>query len=86
MQILQIFLDHTAAAIDQVATQLAKEKELKYDVARSMVYSNGYKIYTTQDSSIQDIMEEEYLKTKYIKKARTKKEKQIMSIHNPQWL
>ena len=66
---------HTAAAIDQVATQLAKEKELKYDVARSMVYSNGYKIYTTQDSSIQDIMEEEYLKTKYIKKARTKKGK-----------
>lgn len=66
---------HTAAAIDQVATQLAEEKELKYDVARSMVYSNGYKIYTTQDSSIQDIMEEEYLKTKYIKKATTKKGK-----------
>ena len=67
---------HTAAAIDQVATQLAKDKELKYDVARSMVYSNGYKIYTTQDSSIQDIMEEEYLKTKYIKKATTKKGKE----------
>lgn len=66
---------HTAAAIDQVATQLAKEKELKYDVARSMVYSNGYKIYTTQDSSIQDTMEEEYLKTKYIRKATTKQGK-----------
>lgn len=67
---------HTAAAIDQVANQLAEEKEIKYDVARSMVYSGGYKLYTTQDSNIQDIMEEEYLKTKYIKKATTKKGKE----------
>ncbi len=64
---------HTAAAIDQVATQLAKEKEIKYDVARSMVYSGGYKIYTTQDSKIQDIMEEEYLKSEHIRKSRKKK-------------
>lgn len=66
---------HTAAAIDEVARQLAEEKEIKYDAARSMVYSGGYKLYTTQDSKIQDVMEEEYLKTKYIKKAKTKKGK-----------
>lgn len=67
---------HTAAAIDQVANQLAEEKDLNYKTARTMVYSGGYKIYTTQDSSIQDTMEEEYLKTKYIKKATTKKGKE----------
>lgn len=64
---------HTAAAVDQIATQLAEEKEIKYDVARSMVYSGGYKIYTTQDSDIQDIMEEEYLKSKHIRNSKKTK-------------
>lgn len=62
---------HTAAAIDQVATQLAKEKDVNYDTARAMVFNGGYKLYTTQVSSIQDIMEEEYLKDKYISNATT---------------
>lgn len=66
---------HAAAAIDQVATELAEEKEVNYKTARAMVFNGGYKLYTTQDSSIQDIMEEEYLKTKYIKKATTTKGK-----------
>ncbi len=69
---------HTAAAIDEVARELAKEKDVAYDIARSMVFNGGYKLYTTQDSSIQDIMEEEYLKEKYISNATTtqgKKEK-----------
>lgn len=66
---------HTAAAIDQVAEELAEEKDVNYATARDMIFNGGYKLYTTQDSSIQDIMEEEYLKTKYIKKATTKKGK-----------
>ena len=66
---------HTAAAIDQVASEIAEEKDVNYKTARAMVFNGGYKLYTTQDSSIQDIMEEEYLKTKYIKKATTKKGK-----------
>ena len=36
---------------------------------KARVYNNGYRIYTTQDSDIQDRMEEEYLKDKYIKDA-----------------
>ena len=63
---------HTAAAIDQVASQLAEEKEINYDTARDIIKNSGYKIYTTQDTSIQDIMEEEYLKDKYIRNATTK--------------
>ena len=53
---------HTAATINQIARQLAEEKEIKYQVARDMIKSGGYKIYTTQDSSIQKILENEYKK------------------------
>ena len=63
---------HTAAAIDQIAEQLAEEKEIKYDDARDMIKNNGYKIYTTQDSDIQDIIEKEYKKDEYLIKATTK--------------
>lgn len=67
---------HTAAAIDQIATQLAEEKEINYTTARDLIKNSGYKIYTTQDTSIQDVMEKEYLKSKYIRKATTKVGKQ----------
>ena len=63
---------HTAAAIQEIINQISEEKEVNYDTAKYMVYNNGYKIYTTQDSSIQEIMEKEYLKKTYIKKATTK--------------
>jgi len=66
---------HTAAAIDQIASQLAEEKDIKYDVARDMIKNGGYKIYTTQDSSIQKIMEKEYSKDTYISNATTKEGK-----------
>lgn len=66
---------HTSAAIDQIAKELAKEKDVSYDTARDMIFNGGYKIYTTQVSSVQKIIEEEYKKTKYIKKATTAKGK-----------
>lgn len=66
---------HTAAAVEQVARQLAKEKEINYDTAVVMIKNGGYKLYTTQDTDIQKIMEEEYLKDKYIAKATTKEGK-----------
>ena len=56
-------------AINEVIEDLMDEYDLNYDTAYSMVYNNGYKIYTTQNSDIQDRMEEEYLKDKYIKDA-----------------
>ncbi len=57
---------HTAAALDQVTNQYAKEKGINYDTARDLIRNSGYKLYTTQDSDIQKIMEEEYKKDKYI--------------------
>ncbi len=57
---------HTAAAIDQVVEELAELKEVNSKTARSMLYSGGYKLYTTQVTSIQNRMEEEFLKSKYI--------------------
>lgn len=66
---------HTAAAIDQVARELAEEKEVSYNTARAMVFNGGYKLYTTQNSEIQDIMEEEYLKKEHIRSSKTSKGK-----------
>lgn len=65
---------HTAAAIKQVVEDLMEEKEITKETAELMVENNGYTIYTTQDTAIQDVMEEEFLKTKYIKSGKTKKD------------
>ena len=59
-------------AINQVIEELMEKHKIDRDRARAMVYNNGYKIYTTEDTDIQDRMEEEYLKDKYIKKATDK--------------
>ncbi len=57
---------HTAAAIDQVIRELAKSKEIDYGVAKTILYSGGYKLYTTQDSKIQKKMEKEMKKDDYV--------------------
>ena len=64
---------HTAAAIKEVISELAQQKDISEDAAEFMIYNNGYTIYTTQDSSIQKRMEEEFLNDKYIVKGREKK-------------
>ena len=56
-------------AIDQVVEDLMEEYDIDRKAAEDRVYNNGYRIYTTQDSDIQERMEEEYLKDKYIKDA-----------------
>ncbi len=59
-------------AIDQVVEDLMEEYDIDKEAAEARVYNNGYRIYTTQDSDIQDRMEKEYLKDKYIKPATSK--------------
>ena len=54
------------AAIDQVVEDMMEEYDIDKEHAEARVYNNGYRIYTTQDSDIQDRVEEEYLKDKYI--------------------
>lgn len=60
---------HTAAAINQIANDLAKEKDISYDEARELLVNSGYKIYTTVDPSIQDKMEAVYEDPKYLTKS-----------------
>ena len=58
-------------AINQVVEDLMEEYDIDREAAEARVYNNGYKIYTTQDPDIQDIMEKEFLKDKYLKAATT---------------
>ena len=57
---------HTDAAISQIINQLMEEKDLNYEAAKLYLYGGGYTIYTTQDSDIQEAMNEESQKSKYI--------------------
>lgn len=66
---------HTAAAIEQIANQLAEEKEIKYEAARDMIKNGGYRIYTTQNAKIQKAIESEYEKKEHYRKATTKEGK-----------
>ena len=53
-------------AIEQVIEDMMEEYDMNYDAAKTRVYNNGYKIYTTQDNDIQKRLEKEYLKDDYI--------------------
>ena len=53
----------TAAAIDQILDQIiADNEDMNRDTAEMILYSGGYKIYTTQKTDIQNILEEEIVK------------------------
>ncbi len=57
---------HTSAAIEQILDQMmAQEEDLSRDMAEMNLYSGGYKIYTTQDTAIQAMLEEEISLDKY---------------------
>lgn len=56
------------ALIEQIITDLAEKYNCSEDLASSMLYNGGYKIYSTVNPEIQGIMEEVYLNTgKYFK-------------------
>ena len=61
-----VYSYHTDAAINQVINDFAETNGLSISMAKSYIYSNGLKIYTTQNSEIQKEMEEEFKNTKYI--------------------
>ncbi len=61
-----IYSYHTDAAIMQIINQLMEEKDLSRDAAKLYLYSGGFKIYTTEKKDIQDAMDEEALKSKYM--------------------
>lgn len=56
---------HAAAAINQIAKELATRDDIKYDEARELLINSGYSIYTTVDQSVQSKMEEVFTDGKY---------------------
>lgn len=58
------------AALNQAIDQYADEKQVDTDYATTKIYGGGYKIYTTQDSSIQSTMENVYTDDTYILKSK----------------
>lgn len=70
------------AALNQVVKQYAEEKDLDVDYATTKIYGGGYRIYTTQDNSIQTIMENLYKDNDYIYSGRQKdKEGNLINKH-----
>ena len=65
---------HTAATIKQVVQQVMDEKNISKDLAETYVYGSGLTIYSTEDSSIQARVEEEFSKQKYQISGRLKNE------------
>ena len=51
------------ALIEQVITDLAQKYNCSEEMASTMLYNGGYKIYSTVNPSIQNIMEDVYLNT-----------------------
>ena len=65
---------HTEAAIDQILNQIIEENtDMNRDMAEMYLYSSGFKIYTTQKSDIQAIVEEEVVKNEYYTSAKYSK-------------
>ena len=66
---------HTEAAINQIVNQLMEEKSLTSEAAYLYLCSGGFTIYTTQDTGIQEIINEEAKKEKYLDKSKNNPEK-----------
>ena len=67
-----IYSYHTDAAIMQIINQLMEEKDLNYDAAKLYLYSGGFKIYTTQDTNIQNTMQAEFEKEEHMMTGKDK--------------
>ena len=61
-----VYSAHTDALIIQLIEQIMEEKQISQNAAKTYLYSSGLKIYSTQVTSIQNIMQEEVKKDKYV--------------------
>ena len=61
-----VYSYHTDALINEVIEDLAEEKNISEAFAKNYLYLSGSTIYSTQDSSMQDKVESESLKSQYI--------------------
>ena len=61
-----IYSYHTDALITEVIEDIAEEKNITETFAQNYLYLAGLTIHSTQDSDIQDEVEEEFLKRQYL--------------------
>jgi len=61
-----VYSYHTDAAVNEVIDELMKKNDWTREYAKLYVTSSGITIYTTQNTAIQNIMEEEFAQDKYI--------------------
>lgn len=66
-----IYSAHTDALIDQLIEEIMEDKQISQNAAKTYLYSSGLKIYSTQVTSIQNVMEEEVKKEKYVITSKT---------------
>ena len=61
-----VYSYHTDAALNQIIEEVAQRNNLSIPLAKSYVYSGGFTIYTTQKTSIQNILEQDFNDTRYM--------------------
>ena len=65
-----VYSYHTDALITEIIADLKEKKHITEEFANNYLYYGGLKIYSTQDTSIQESMEKEFEKNKYILKSK----------------
>ena len=70
----EIYSYHTDALIAELIKDIAKQKRISEAFATNYLYMANLKVYSTQDASIQDTIEKEFNKKKYM----------LESINNPE--
>ena len=70
-----VYSAHTDATINQVIEDISNTKGISTSLAKNYLYSSGLTIYSTQDTSVQKAMEDEFADTsKYAIKSRENKD------------
>lgn len=65
-----IYSYHTDALITEIISDISKQKNISESFAENYLEMAGLKIYSTQDSKIQNIIEKEFSKSKYKLKSK----------------
>ena len=69
-----VYSSHVDALLTQLTKQIMEEKQLSEDAAKTYLYSSGLRIYSTQVTSIQEVMENEAMNSKYNLRSKTQKD------------
>ncbi len=71
-EVSTLYSYHTDAALNQIIEEVAEKNNLSIQLAKSYVYSGGFTIYTTQNTSIQTMMEQDFNNSDYMKPSKNR--------------